>query len=364
MAVLNIIPLIGGILALLLGVQVILNHTQNKKARWVLGLIVLLNAHSLFESYLFYNGWDWPGMGLSYLHYHLIGFLFLAYSRYLLRIEVPLKRWFVVVIGFTLLRLVALSYVEEDTLETATSFTPEILGLTLDNLFSILLNIGLLLLAYSKIRDIPFTVTPNPQEQANYTWVKSLLLISIVLYMAVLLLNVVSVLDEEWLIYFKIESVINSVFSLALVFASMRIPVFSIHGDFNDLDPVSKKKYQKSSLSANDATELWQEIQNIMQEEKPFLNAEYRLSDLALRVGRSVHHVSQTINEQEGIGFSDFISQLRVAAAKALLDAGRANEVTILAVSLEAGFNSKTAFYSAFKKVVGKSPTAYLKEKH
>ncbi len=265
------------------------------------------------------------------------------------------------VIGFTILRLLVLSFVEEDALETATSFTPEIIGLTVDNLSSILLNIGLLLLAFTRIKKVSFTVTPNPQEQANYTWVKSLLLISIVLYGAVFLLNLVSILDEEWLIYFKIESVINSVFSLALVFASMRIPVFSIHGDFQDLDPVSKKKYLKSSLSGNDATELWHEIQQIMQDEKPYLNAEYRLSDLAQRVNRSVHHVSQAINEQEGIGFSDFISQLRVAAAKALLDAGRANEVTILAVSLEAGFNSKTAFYSAFKKVVGRSPSAYLK---
>ena len=272
-----------------------------------------------------------------------------------------IKFWLIVIIGFTFLRLITLSYLEEDTLDTATSFTPEIIGLTLDNLLSILLNMGLLILAYSKIRRIKLTVTPNPQEQANYSWVKSLLLVAIILYITVFLLNVVAALDEEWLIYFKIESVINSVFSLALVFASMRIPVFSIHGDFQDLDPVSKKKYLKSSLSGEGSSKLWQEIQHIMQEEKPYLNAEYRLSDLAQRLERSVHHVSQTINEQESIGFSDFISQLRVNEAKALLDAGRASEVTILAVSLEAGFNSKTAFYSAFKKVVGKSPSAYLK---
>lgn len=361
MAVLNIIPLIGGILALLLGVQVILNRSQNKQARWVLGVIVLLNAHNLFESYFFYNGWEWASLGLSYLHYHLIGFLFLVYSHYLFRIVVRIKFWLIFILGFTVLRLMVLSYLEEDTLDTATSFTPEIIALTLDNLLSILLNIGLLILAFTKIRHVKLTVTPNPQEQANYTWVKSLLLVAIVLYLGVFLLNVIATLDEEWLIYFKIESVINSVFSLALVFASMRVPVFSIHGDFQDLDPVSKKKYLKSSLSNEGSNKLWQEIQHIMDEEKPFLNTEYRLSDLAQRVDRSVHHVSQTINEQESIGFSDFINQLRVKEAKALLDAGRASEVTILAVSLEAGFNSKTAFYGAFKKVVGKSPSAYLK---
>lgn len=327
-----------------------------------MGLIVLLNTHSLFESYFFYNGWEWSILGLSYLHYHLIGFLFLVYSHYLFRIEVQLKPWSALIIGFTLFRLVALSYIEEDTLDMAISFTPEVIWLTIDNLLSILLNLGLLLVAYSRIRNVQFAVTPNAQERTNYTWVKSLLLMSVVLYMMVFVLNVISVFDEEWLIYFKIESVINSVFILALVFASMRIPVFSIHGDFQDLDPATKKKYLKSSLSKNDSNKLWENIQRLMAEEKPFLNAEYRLSDLAQQVGRSVHHVSQTINEQRCIGFSDFISQLRVNEAKALLDAGRAKEVTILAVSLEAGFNSKTAFYSAFKKVVGESPSAYLKK--
>ena len=350
-------------MALILGAQVLLNKTQQKKARWVLCLIVLLNAHNLFESYIFYQGWSWPSLGLSYLHYHLIGYLFLVYGHFLFRIEARLRGWTAFIIGFTLFRLMALSFIEEDTLETATSFTPEVIWLTLDNLLSILLNLGLLMLAYTKIRQVHFAIATNPQEQANYSWVKSLLLISIVLYVAVFLLNVISTLDEEWLIYFKIESVINSVFSLALVFASMRIPVFSIHGDFQDLDPISKKKYLKSSLSENDSGRLWHEIQDLMRTEKPFLNANFRLNDLANKVDKSVHHVSQAINEQEGTSFSDFISQLRVAEAKALLDAGRAKEVTILAVSLEAGFNSKTAFYSAFKKVMGKSPSAYLKDK-
>ena len=343
--------------------QVLLNQTQNRSARWALLLIVLLNAHNLFESYLFYIGWDWPGLGLSYLHYHLIGFLFLVYSHFLFRIEVRIKRCLVVVIVFTVARLLALSLIEENILETATSFTPEVIAITLDNLLSILLNIGLLIMAYSRIKKVHFAVAPAPQEQTNHAWVKSLLFLSIILYVAVFVVNVVSTFDQEWLIYFKIESAINSVFSLALVFASMRIPVFSIHGDFQDLDPVTRIKYVKSSLSDQGSENLWTEIQRIMREEKPYLNAEFRLSDLAQNVDRSVHHVSQAINEQEGIGFSDFISQLRVQEAKRLLDEDRASQVTILAIALEAGFNSKTAFYSAFKKVVGKSPTAYLKEK-
>lgn len=362
MALLNIIPLFGGLLALLLGLLIIFRSRQNIKARWTLGIITILNAHSLIESYLYYNGYDEPWLGLSYLHYHLIGFLFLIYSFFLFRISTRIRVWIGVVLIFSVCRLLVLDTVTEDVLE-ATNFTPQILALTLDNLLSILLNAGLLVLAYIKIRKVKFTVDLSRTEQINYNWLKSLLMLSIVLYIAILLLNVISVFDEEWLIYFKMESVINSLFALSLVYASMRIPVFSIHGDYLDLDAATRKKYMKSSLSESDSTKLWAEMQQMMQRDKPFLNPEFRLSDLAEAIGKSVHHVSQAINEREGMSFSDFINQYRVKEAIALLEAGRTREVTIMAVSLEAGFNSKTAFYNAFKRETGKTPTAYLKEK-
>ncbi|MEM8895131.1 MAG: AraC family transcriptional regulator, partial [Bacteroidota bacterium] len=69
-----------------------------------------------------------------------------------------------------------------------------------------------------------------------------------------------------------------------------------------------------------------------------------------------------TINEQEGVSFSDFINKYRVEDAKKLLSSGRSKQVTILAISLEAGFNSKTAFYNTFKKFTGQTPTEFIKE--
>ncbi|MEP1095862.1 MAG: helix-turn-helix domain-containing protein [Cyclobacteriaceae bacterium] len=362
MIILNYIPLIGAILAFLLGILILFNKNQNKKARLTLGLIVFLNVHSLFEAYLFYNNLSWPGLGLSYLHYHLIGALFLLYTYFLFRIEVNLKVWIGVIIGYTLIRLAILAPIEDDILETATSFTPEVLGLTIDNLLSIFLNIGLLILAFLKIQKVHFAVQLTPREVVNYKWLKSLLIISIGLYIAILVSNISSIFDEDWLIYFKIESVFNSIFSLSLVYSGMRFPVFSVHGDFRDLGETTGGKYVKSSLNEKESNQIWEDITSVMADEKPYLNFEYRLNDLAERVGRSVHHVSQTINEKEGISFSDLINQFRVNEAKALLSAGRAKKVTILAVSLESGFNSKTAFYNTFKKITGQTPSDFVKE--
>ena len=354
--------MIGAILALLLGILVLTNKNQKRNARWTLAVIVFLNAHNLLESYLFYNNINWPGLGLSYLHYHLIGALFLLYTYFLFRIEINLKRWIGVLIAFTLFRLLLLAPVGDDVLETTTSFSIGIISLTIDAFLSILLNIGLLTFAFLKIREAHFTVDLTPHEQVNYKWLKNLLIISIGLYAFIFVSNILSLFDEDWLIYFKIESVINSIFSLSLVYATMKFPIFSLHGDFKDLSEESRNKYSKSSLTEDKSNAIWEEINQIMEEEKPYLNFEYRLNDLAERVGKSVHHVSQTINEKEGISFSDFINGFRVRDAKELLRSGRTNQVTIMAVSLEAGFNSKTAFYNTFKKMTGKTPTAFIKE--
>ncbi len=327
-----------------------------------MSLIVFLNAHNLFESYFYYNDVTWEGLGLSYLHYHLIGALFLLYTYFLFRIKVNLKFWIAVIIVFTVARLIVLEPIDDDILDTATSFTPELLSLIADNFLSIFLNISLLLLAFLKIRRVSFVVNLTNAEKISYQWLKRLLLISIVLYIAIFISSFVSIFDEEeWLIYFKIESVFNSIFSLSLVYSTMRFPVFALHGDFRDLSEESRKKYAKSSLTPEALDKLWLELTNIMSEEKPYLDPEYRLNDLATRLDKSVHHVSQAVNEKKGVGFSDFINQFRVEDAKKLLASGRANQVTILAISLESGFNSKTAFYNTFKKVTGKTPTDFIK---
>ena len=357
---LNVIPLIGAILALLIGIIAALNKNQGKSARITLCFIALLNAHSLIESYLFYDGFTWSWLGSSYLHYHLTGILFYLYAHFLLKIDIKIGRWLIFMIIITSTRLIVLDTIDEDVMDTLT-FTLQVITLTIDNFISIVLNITMLLLAFRKIRSQHFVVELSKAERLNYRWLKSLLIISIGVYLAVLISNTFSLMDEEWLIYFKIESMLNSIFTLAIVYSSLRFPVFSIHGDFTELSEESKKKYLNSSLSNSESDQIWDEIKEVMEQEKPFLNSEYRLNDLASKVNKTVHHVSQTINEKEGKNFSDFINSYRVQTAKDLLSSGRTKEVTILAVSYEAGFNSKTAFYNAFKKETGLTPTAFLK---
>ena len=59
--------------------------------------------------------------------------------------------------------------------------------------------------------------------------------------------------------------------------------------------------------------------------------------------------------------FYEFINTHRVEKVKELLKEGRAEQLSILGVAEESGFNSKASFNRIFKKATGLTPSAYLK---
>lgn len=364
MELLNNIPLVGVFLGVFLGFLLLNpNYLRGKrKVKITLILILALNIHSLLESYLYYNGYEWPWMGISYLHYHLIGALFLLCTNFLFKIRFSYKLWGIVLIAYTLLRSAVLLSIEEDV-SVAKSYTPEVIIYTIDYLLTICINLTLLYVALRQIMKVKFAVELNPQEQVNYSWLKRLLVISIGIYASILLIETIAFFDPfNWIFYDKIETIFISFFSLGIIYLAIKFPIFSIYGDFEDLSIKKIKKYAKSSLKDNKSTELWKKLNDIMNLEKPYLNPEYRLNHLAEQVESSVHHVSQVINEKKGVSFSEFINQYRVKEAQELLSSEKADHLSILGISIEAGFNSKTAFYNTFKKITGLTPSEYKRQ--
>jgi len=118
-------------------------------------------------------------------------------------------------------------------------------------------------------------------------------------------------------------------------------------------------KYQKSALSESHAQSIHQQLIAVMQAEKLYLDNELTLSTLAQRLTISTHHLSQVINEQVGCNFFDFINEYRVREAQALLTDPAEQRSSILALSMQAGFKSKSAFYKAFRKHMGMTPAQY-----
>ncbi|MEM7380883.1 MAG: helix-turn-helix domain-containing protein [Bacteroidota bacterium] len=92
-----------------------------------------------------------------------------------------------------------------------------------------------------------------------------------------------------------------------------------------------------------------------------FLDPNFSLEKLAEEIDIGTSTLSRIINQHAEKNFSDYVNSLRVEEAKKLLKDDEFNAYTVVAIGLECGFNSKSTFYSAFRKFTGQTPTAYQK---
>lgn len=130
----------------------------------------------------------------------------------------------------------------------------------------------------------------------------------------------------------------------------------------NVADDSADRKYSSSSLKAEDALKVKRELEQHMAANKPYLNPELSLSQLAAELNLSPHHLSQVINEQFGRNFFDFINWYRVQEVKERLTAPEFSHLSVLGIAFDAGFNSKSAFNRVFKNVEGETPTQFKKK--
>ena len=104
------------------------------------------------------------------------------------------------------------------------------------------------------------------------------------------------------------------------------------------------------------------EIEAFVLKNNYFESSSASLKDLAYQLNSSANLVSKTINSQTGNNFNDYINQKRVVIAKKRLLDPKYAHLTIEAIGNSVGFNSKSAFYTAFKKSASVSPSIFVKE--
>ncbi|MFK7812786.1 MAG: helix-turn-helix domain-containing protein [Maribacter sp.] len=92
-----------------------------------------------------------------------------------------------------------------------------------------------------------------------------------------------------------------------------------------------------------------------------YLNPELTLASLADSLEIHPNKLSKIINEGIGKSFSDFVNEYRTKAVVMRLKNPDYNHITLLGISFECGFNSKTTFNRVFKEVMGVTPFEYKK---
>jgi AraC-like DNA-binding protein len=119
-------------------------------------------------------------------------------------------------------------------------------------------------------------------------------------------------------------------------------------------------KYSKSGLSESEAPHLHDHLLAVMREERLFLDPDLTLVRLARHLGVSTNHLSQVINSQCQQNFWEFLTRYRVEEAKRMLRDAGPGQAEVLQVALDAGFRSKSSFYTAFKRHTRMTPREYL----
>lgn len=133
--------------------------------------------------------------------------------------------------------------------------------------------------------------------------------------------------------------------------------IFSDVHERKDRDLVAK--YDKTGINAKAAKEKFKELLLFMEKEKPYLDAELTLHQLAAQFGVTYNHLSQIINENAQKNFYSFVNSYRLHESIHLLKDKKNDKYTILAIAYEAGFKSKSVFNTLFKKEKGMTPSEF-----
>ncbi len=146
------------------------------------------------------------------------------------------------------------------------------------------------------------------------------------------------------------------VWSLAL-FGTQQTPGFE--GRYQDealveADPAPK--YAKSPMADGQIERIAARIEAAMRDDRLYLDPDLSLSKLASHIKTPPNLISQTLSVELKSSFFAYVNGWRVEAAKPLL---RGTADNVLDITLQVGFNSRSAFYKAFRAVTGETPRAY-----
>ncbi len=134
---------------------------------------------------------------------------------------------------------------------------------------------------------------------------------------------------------------------------------------FFQLQPGVMGKYRRSLLTEPDKNKILEKFAAFLQNEsKPWLNCKLSLHEVSKSINVAPKELSQAINEKTSLNFNDHINFYRIEEAKHILASDEVNKMTIDAIALKAGFNSKSPFYQAFKKHTGMTPKEFVSFQH
>lgn len=166
-----------------------------------------------------------------------------------------------------------------------------------------------------------------------------------------------SVLLDHYFTYINYESVWVAipVFIYVIGYFSLKQPeLFRISEE-------QKIVEKKERISEIESAVLKERLDSLMNNERVFMENDLTLSDVAKQLKTSTNNISWVLNTVYDTTFYDFINGYRVKEFIQKVENKEHLNHTILALSLDSGFNSKSTFNKAFKILMKDTPSNFIK---
>ncbi len=185
------------------------------------------------------------------------------------------------------------------------------------------------------------------------------LLVVIVFYMSFLIIGYILGIINIVTRIATYSQMVSYAFLLVLVY------IFSFYGLLQEqlygLSGPEKDSYKNPRLSSGEKQKIRKRLEDYFNREKPYLNSELTINNVSDKLQLSRHTLTEVLNSEIGLNFYRFVNSYRVEEVKQRLTDPKYANYSIDAIGYDCGFNSKSSFYSVFKKTTGMTPTQYKK---
>lgn len=198
----------------------------------------------------------------------------------------------------------------------------------------------------------------------NLKWLRNLMFLGaiiILMWVCAILLNLDKTLNPQVFIYYPLRL---STTTLLYWISYQGFYNYSLMTERIELRKaiLIEEKSKESNLNDNNNhsnDNKFKPVKDYIVKNKRYIDPNFSLEKLAAEMNISTSKLSHLINQESGYNFSDYINYLRVEKAKKYLTNPNYSAYTNVAIGLECGFNSKSTFYTAFKKFTSQTPSKY-----
>jgi len=173
-------------------------------------------------------------------------------------------------------------------------------------------------------------------------------------FAACMIYNITNILFDFMIgydLYLNLSMVIFTLYFATILFRALSSSHFT--------SPDIKRKVITNKIQENVIVEGLKEL---MENQKMYCISDLSLNQVAETLNVKKQEVSDILNSVYKMNFYEYINRFRIEEAMNILKNGTSEKQTIMEIMFDCGFNSKSAFNTAFKKQTGQTPSAYRKE--